>query len=60
MRLSEIFIRPLVPVSRAKAQEIMRHGAVHGQPLTAKQRGLFGAIADDRPPRRPGRRRGAS
>lgn len=33
------------PVSQRKAKEILRHGEVHGQPLTQKQRGLFGAIA---------------
>lgn len=33
------------PVSSMKAREILRHGEVHGQALTRKQRGLFGAIA---------------
>ena len=33
------------PVSRWKAREILHDGTVHGQPLTAKQRGLFGLIA---------------
>lgn len=31
--------------SRAKAKEIMRHGEVHGQPLSTKQRGFFGVLA---------------
>lgn len=40
------------PVSPAKAKEILRHGEVHGQPLTRKQKGLFGLIAGgDRPTR---------
>lgn len=29
----------------AKAREILRDGTVHGQPLTSKQKGYFGAIA---------------
>ena len=32
------------PVSKAKAGEILRHGEVRGHTLTAKQKGLFGAI----------------
>ncbi|KKN19514.1 hypothetical protein LCGC14_0945010 [marine sediment metagenome] len=32
-------------VTKAKAKKILRHGAVHGKPLTKKQRGLFGARA---------------
>lgn len=31
-------------VSREKAGEILRHGEVHGKPLTSKQRGYFGLI----------------
>lgn len=31
--------------SRAKAKEMLRHGEVHGKPLTGKQKGYFGAIA---------------
>lgn len=29
----------------SKAREILRDGTVHGQPLTKKQRGFFGAVA---------------
>lgn len=29
----------------AKARQILRDDRVHGQPLTAKQKGYFGAIA---------------
>lgn len=32
-------------VSRTKAREILRHGEVRGQPISDKQRGLFGLIA---------------
>ena len=32
------------PVSPQKAAEILRHGTVHGQALTAKQRRLFHGI----------------
>ena len=28
-----------------KAKEILKDGTVHGQPLTKKQRGFFGAVA---------------
>jgi hypothetical protein len=31
--------------SPGKAREILRDGTVHGQPLTSKQRGFFGAVA---------------
>jgi hypothetical protein len=31
--------------TKAKAREILHDGTVHGHPLTAKQRGFFGAIA---------------
>jgi hypothetical protein len=31
--------------SPGKAREILRDGTVHGQPLTRKQMGFFGAIA---------------
>ncbi len=33
------------PVSDEKAREILRHGEVHGHPLTERQRKFFGAIA---------------
>lgn len=31
--------------SPAKAREILRDGTAHGQPLTRKQQGFFGALA---------------
>ena len=34
-----------MPPTRTKAKEMLRHGEVHGKPLSKKQRGLFGAIA---------------
>jgi hypothetical protein len=30
--------------SPAKAGEMLRHGTVHGEPLTPSQKGLFGLI----------------
>lgn len=48
--------------SRGKAKEMLRHGEVHGEPLTGKQRGMFGVIAGGRTPTRmklKGRKRGA-
>ena len=39
-------------VSMEKAKEIMRHGEVHGQPLSKKQRGFFGARAGGAPVKR--------
>ena len=32
-------------VTKAKAKKILRDGTIRGRPLTAKQRGMFGAIA---------------
>jgi hypothetical protein len=32
-------------VTKAKAKKILRHGSVHGKPLSKKQRGFFGARA---------------
>ena len=32
-------------LSKSKAKEMLRHGEVHGEPLTEKQRGLFGLVA---------------
>lgn len=41
-----------VDISRGKAKEMLRHGKVHGKPLTKKQKGLFGVIAGgDKPTR---------
>lgn len=34
--------------SAEKAGEILRHGEVHGKPLTTKQRGFFGAVRGKR------------
>ncbi len=42
---------------REKAKEIMRHGEVHGEPLTKKQRGLFGLIAGGGTPTRTKKKR---
>lgn len=30
--------------SASKARKILRHGSLHGKPLTKKQKGLFGRI----------------
>jgi len=35
-----------------KAKKILRHGEVHGKPLTKKQKGFFGARAGGQPVRR--------
>ena len=32
-------------VTKAKAKKILRHGSVHGKPLSKKQKGFFGARA---------------
>ncbi len=40
------------PVDPSKAREILHDGTVHGQPITAKQRGYFGIIASGKTPRR--------
>jgi hypothetical protein len=46
------------PVSPAKAGQILHDKEVRGHPLTAKQRGFFGAIKGGAPPRNPpGRKR---
>ena len=42
-------------LSKSKAKEMLRHGEVHGEPLSKKQRGLFGLIAGGgRPSKRKG------
>lgn len=38
-------------VTQAKAKEILRHGEVHGAPLTERQKGYFGVIAGGKTPR---------
>jgi hypothetical protein len=40
------------PVSVRKARKILRHGEVRGEPLTEKQKGLFGLIAGGGTPTR--------
>ena len=42
------------PVTPKKAKEMLRHGTVHGKPLSQKQRGLFGLIAGGGHPTRMG------
>ena len=32
-------------VTKAKAKKILKHGSVHGKPLTKRQRGFLGARA---------------
>lgn len=44
-------------VTKKKAREILRHGKVHGKPLTKKQRGFMGARAGGAPVRRKTRKR---
>ena len=39
-------------ISSLKAREILRHGEVHGKPLTEKQRGFLGARAGRAPVKR--------
>lgn len=39
-------------LSQEKAGEILRHGEVHGKPLTEKQKGLFGLIRGGKKPTR--------
>ena len=39
-------------VSPSKAREILRHGTIHGEPLSRQQRGLFGLIAGGGTPSR--------
>ena len=43
-------------VSQAKAKEIMKHGEVHGKPLTDAQKGFFGARAGGAP-MKPGKQK---
>ena len=39
-------------VSMEKSKEILRHGEVHGKPLSTKQKGFFGARAGGAPVKR--------
>ena len=39
-------------LTKAKAKKILRHGEVHGKPLTKKQKGFFGARVGGTPVRR--------
>jgi hypothetical protein len=41
-----------MPVTRQKAKKILRHGEVHGKPLSKRQRGFFGARAGGQPVKR--------
>ena len=41
---------PLKKVSQTKAKEILRHGKVHGEDLSKKQKGYFGVIAGGETP----------
>ena len=36
-------------VTKAKAKKILRHGTVHGKPLTKRQRGFLGGRAGGKP-----------
>lgn len=38
-------------LTERKAKEILRHGEVHGKPITEKQKGYFGVIAGGKTPR---------
>ena len=46
------FLKKKKPVSEEKAKEILRHGSVHGEPLTKKQKGFFGVLASVKIPSR--------
>ena len=52
--VSELIITEVImgKLTQKKAKEIMKHGEVHGKPLTEKQRGFIGARASDRPIKR--------
>lgn len=39
--------KPKPKITKKKAAKMLKHGAIRGKPLTKKQRGLFGAIAED-------------
>jgi hypothetical protein len=39
-------------LTKKKAKKILRHGKVHGKPLTKKQKGFFGARAGGAPVKR--------
>ena len=45
MRQGHLDVPGASPVTPEKAKEMLRHGTVHGKPLSRKQRGLFGLIA---------------
>jgi len=42
----------MAKLTKAKAKKILRHGEVHGKPLTKKQKGFFGARAGGAPIKR--------
>lgn len=39
-------------ITQTKAKEILKHGTVHGKPLTKKQKGFMGARAGGAPVKR--------
>ena len=39
-------------LSKGKAEEILRHGEVHGKALTKKQRGYMGIVISGKKPRK--------
>jgi len=47
-------------LTKRKARKILRHGTVHGKPLTAKQKRFMGARAGGAPVRQKGRRKTTS
>lgn len=42
----------MAKLTKAKAKKILKHGEVHGKPLTKKQKGFMGARAGGAPVKR--------
>jgi len=42
---------PKKKLTTAKAKKILKHGEVHGKPLTKKQKAFMGAVAGGQKPR---------
>ncbi len=42
----------MAKLTKAKAKKILKHGEVHGEPLTRKQKGFFSARAGGAPMKR--------
>lgn len=42
----------MAKLTKAKAKKILKHGKVHGKPLTKKAKGFLGARAGGQPVRR--------